>query len=97
MSHNVQIELLGRKYTLRSQESEEQVHRVVRFVESKLAEISDGKAVDTRDLAALTLLNLAGQYLQLVDEQQHGTKNHDEQLHSIVTRLERELADDSGC
>jgi len=97
LSHNVQVELLGRKYTLRSQESEEQVCRVARFVEEKLAEVSGGKAVDTRDLAALTLLNLAGQYLQLIDEQDRGAKKYDEQLQQIVIRLERELADNSGC
>jgi len=97
LNHDVQIELLGRKYTLRSPESQEQVDRVVRFVESKLAEMSGGKTVDTRDLAALTLLNLAGQYLQLVDGQERDAKNRDDQLHLIVSRLERELDDNSGC
>ncbi len=97
MSHNVQIELLGRKYTLRSHESEEQVYRVVRFVEGKLAEMSGGKSVDTQDLTALTLLNLAGQYLQLEDQLAQCTVGDEEKLQRIVTRLERELCDNSGC
>jgi cell division protein ZapA len=97
LSHNVQIELLGRKYTLRSHESEEQVYRVVRFVEDKLAEMSGGKSVDTQDLTALTLLNLAGQYLQLEDQLAQCTVGDEEKLQRIVTRLERELCDNSGC
>ncbi len=91
MSHNVQIELLGRKYTLRSQESEEQIHRVVRFVEDKLTEMSGGESVDTRDLTALTLLNLAGQYLQLEDQLIQCEAVDGERLQRIVARLEQEL------
>ncbi len=97
MSHNVQIELLGRKYTLRSQESENQVYRVVRFVEDKLAEMSGGKSVDTQDLTALTLLNLAGQYLQLDDELKNCGVGDVEKLQQIVARLEQELGNNSGC
>jgi cell division protein ZapA len=91
VSHNVQIELLGRKYTLRSQESEEQIHRVVRFVEDKLTEMSGGESVDTRDLTALTLLNLAGQYLQLEDQLIQCEAVDGERLQRIVARLEQEL------
>ena len=97
MSHNVQIELLGRKYTLRSQESENQIYRVVRFVEAKLAEMSGGKSVDTQDLTALTLLNLAGKYLQLEDELKDCGASDAEKLEQIVVRLEQELDDNSGC
>ena len=91
MSHNVQIELLGRKYTLRSQESENQVYRVVRFVEERLAEMSGGKSVDTQDLTALALLNLAGQYLQLEDELKRCGAGDEEKIQQIVERLEGEL------
>ncbi len=97
MSHNVRVELLGRKYTLRSQESEEQVQRVVAFVEEKLAEMVGGKSVDTRDLTILTLLNLAGQYLQLEDQLTRSGVTAGERLEQIVTRLESTLDDNSGC
>jgi len=91
VSHNVRISLLGREYTLYSSESEEQVHEVVRFVEQKLAEISGGKSVDTRDLTVLTLLNLAGQYIQLKAELRSRDLGQEERLSQIVTRLEQEL------
>ena len=97
MNSNIQINILGREYSLRSQESEEQVHQVVRFVEEKLAETAAGKSVDTRDLTVLTLLNLAGQYLQLLGQQNQGVVHLDNRLQQLVEYLERAVADNSGC
>ena len=97
MSPNIQINILGREYSLRSQESVDQVHRVVRFVEEKLAETASGKSVDTRDLTVLTLLNIAGQYLQLLEQQNRGGEYSDNRLQQLVENLERAVADNSGC
>ncbi len=96
MNPTVQIRILGRDYNLRSQGSETQIQRVVEFIEAKLAETAAGKSVDTRDLTVLTLLNLAGQYLQLTDQE-----NREEQeafrLQKLVESLERAIADNSSC
>ena len=97
MNPNIQISVLGREYSLRSQESPEQIHQVVKFVEEKLAETAAGKSVDTRDLTVLTLLNLAGQYLQLLDRQNQGDDHSDNRLQQLVESLERAVADNSGC
>ena len=96
MNSTVQINILGRDYSLRSQGSEGQVQRVVEFIEAKLAETASGRSVDTRDLTVLTLLNLAGQYLQLLDEEKQGGQE-DLRLQQLVESLERAVADNSGC
>ena len=96
MNPTVQINVLGRDYSLRSQGSEDQVQRVVEFIEAKLAETASGRSVDTRDLTVLTLLNLAGQYLQLLDEEKQGGQE-DLRLQQLVESLERAVADNSGC
>ena len=93
MSRTIQVKVLGRDYSLRSQQSEEQVQRVADFVDEVLVETAAGRTVDTRDLAALTLLNLAGKYLQLV-EQQNQQQQQDCQLEDLVVQLERAV---SGC
>ncbi len=96
MNPTVQIRVLGRDYSLRSQGSEDQVRRVVEFVETKLAETASGRSVDTRDLTVLTLLNLAGQFLQLRDQgSQDGEL--DLRLQQLVESLERAIADNSSC
>jgi cell division protein ZapA len=92
----VQINILGRDYSLRSQGSEDQVQRVVEFIETRLAETASGRSVDTRDLTVLTLLNLAGQYLQLMDQEKQGGQQ-DLRLQQLVESLERAVADNSGC
>jgi len=96
LNPTVQIRVLGRDYSLRSQGSEDQVRRVVEFVEIKLAETASGRSVDTRDLTVLTLLNLAGQFLQLRDQgSQDGEL--DLRLQQLVESLERAIADNSSC
>lgn len=97
MSSSIQIKIQGREYVLRSQESEEQIQRVVRFVEEKLVETASGRSVDTRDLTVLTLLNLAGQYLRLSDEQNQSTEKQNERLQRLVDCLERAVTNNSGC
>lgn len=96
MSSTIHIKIQGREYSLRSQESAEQAQRVVDFVEKKLLETAAGKSVDTRDLIVLTLLNLAGQYLSLL-EQQQGTEDYSSRLEKIVERLTIANEDNSGC
>jgi len=93
MNETVQVRVLGREYSLRSEQSARQVQRVASFIEELLAETVAGKAVDTRDAAALTLLNLAGRYLQLLD-QQNQQELFDSRLQELVTQLEAEV---SGC
>ena len=91
----MQITILGREYSLRSQESQGQIQRVVDFIEEKLAETASGQSVDTRDLTVLTLLNLAGQYLQLFDQQGQGVEQQEERLQQLVESLERAVAENS--
>ena len=97
MSANVTIKVLGRDYSLRSQESAEQTYRVVKFVEERLAETASGRSVDTRDLTVLTLLNLAGQYLQLQEELKNNSGKQENRLQRLVEQLEVKLSDNSGC
>lgn len=94
MKPSVQVKILGREYTLRSQQSPEQVQRVTDFVEARLAEMAAARAVDTRDLTVLTLLNLAGQHLQLLDENDRQRQHLDSQLEQLIQQLDQH---DSGC
>lgn len=93
MSRTVQVKILGREYSLRSRQSAEQVQRVADFVAEMLADTAAGRTVDTRDLTVLTLLNLAGQHLQLLDEKKQ-QEQQDCRLQELVSQLERKV---SGC
>ncbi len=97
MSSSIRVTILGREYTLRSQGERDQIDRVVNFVETRLAEMESVKSVDTRDVTVLTLLNLAGQYLQLLDKQNEQGSDHEQRLNQLVSKLEHVLDNDSGC
>ncbi|MBE9487144.1 MAG: cell division protein ZapA [Desulfuromonadales bacterium] len=92
--YSVQVRILGREYTLRSQEPPEQIQRVAAFVEEKLAETAAVRSTDTRDLTVLTLLNLAGQHLQLLEEQRQSRQELGKRLEQLVCQLEQS---NSGC
>jgi cell division protein ZapA len=91
---SVRVKIQGREYTLRSEQSPEQVQRVAEFVEQLLAETAAGRPVDTRDLTVFALLNLAGQHLQLQDGQEQQQREQEKKLKNLLERLERA---DSGC
>lgn len=94
MSNTVQVKILGRDYTLRSQQTAEQVQKIADFVEEMIAETAAGRAVDTQDLTVLTLLNLAGQYLQLREGESQERQELQERLEQLIVQLE---AVNSGC
>ena len=94
MKDSVQIKILGREYSLRSQQAADQVQRVADFVEERLAAMATARAVDTRDLTVLTLLNLAGEYLQLLDEKDRQQQQLDTRLEQLILKLDQ---NDSGC
>ena len=93
MSGTIQVKILGRDYSLRSHQTAEQVQRVADFIDEMLVETAAGRTVDTRDLTALTLLNLAGKYLLLID-QQGQQQQQDRRLEDLIVQLERAV---SGC
>lgn len=97
MSAQIQIRIQGRIYTLRSQQSEEQVQKVVAFAEKKLAETAAGRSVDTVDLMILTLLNMAGEYLLLQEKKEQDDHQITRRLGQLERQLSLEIDDNFGC
>ena len=58
MKQSVQVAILGQQFKLKSDAPPEQVHRVARFVEDQISQVtSSGRAVDSLQAAILALLN----------------------------------------
>ncbi len=65
----VEVSLLGQRFTLRSDKSEEYVQAVAQYVTSQLENVGkQSHTVSTYHVALLTALNLADQLLQKEDE-----------------------------
>ncbi len=97
MGSLINLKIQGRSYTLRSQESEEQIHKVVAFVEKKLAETARDRSVDSVDLMILTLLNLAGDYLRSREQQQATEKELEARLRQMEAEIQAVLDDNFSC
>lgn len=97
MSALVQIRIQGRVYTLRTQQSEDQIQKVASFVEKKLADAADGKSVDTIDLMILALLNLAGEHLRLLELKETDQQQIERRVDQLEHQLALEIDDNFGC
>ena len=91
MKQSVQVSILGQQFNLRSDAPPEQVHRVARFVEDQIAQVtSSGRAVDSLQAAILALLNVSAAHLG--DEASSASLGVDDQrLSQLVEKIEAAL------
>ena len=91
MKQSVQVSILGQQFNLKSDAPPEQVHRVARFVEDQIAQVtSSGRAVDSLQAAILALLNVSAAHLG--DEPPPSNSGVDEKrLSELVEKIETAL------
>jgi cell division protein ZapA (FtsZ GTPase activity inhibitor) len=65
MKQSVQVSILGQQFNLRSDAAPEQVHRVARFVEDQISQVTaSGRTIDSLQAAILALLNVSAAHLE---------------------------------
>lgn len=65
VKRNVEVEIFGQRYSLKSEFPEEQVKKVAAYVDGKMREVAEGTtSVDSLHIAILTALNVAQEYLR---------------------------------
>ncbi|HXH65517.1 MAG TPA: cell division protein ZapA [Mariprofundaceae bacterium] len=90
MSHSVEVSLMGRSFTIRTDDDPEQVLAAAGIVQSKVDELrSLGAAVASDRLLALVALNLAGELLQ----KEHGQV---ERIDDLLSSLDHVLSQAEG-
>ncbi len=83
VKRNVEVEIFGQRYSLKSEFTEEQAKKVASYVDGKMREIAEStKSVDSLHIAILTALNIAQEYLEEKD-------NKKELLRRIKNRADR--------
>jgi cell division protein ZapA (FtsZ GTPase activity inhibitor) len=84
----VEIQILGQKLVLKSDEKEEYVREVENYLNGKIEDIKEStKAVSTLDLALLTALNLTGEFLRTKQMLERVEKRSEELIQLIDRRL----------
>ncbi|ORJ55824.1 hypothetical protein B5V00_15160 [Geothermobacter hydrogeniphilus] len=82
-----QVTILGQPYTVRSDSTPEQIARVADFVNEQLTAVAQAApTADTRHITVLTLLNIAGSYLELQAEQGGADQRR---LQDLIERIDR--------
>lgn len=68
MKNLVRVEILGREYTLKSDEGEERVRKIAEYVNEKIKKISDNtKTISTLNVAILAALDIANEYFEALE------------------------------
>ena len=91
MKQSVQVSILGQQFNLRSDAPPEQVHRVARFVEDQIAQVTaSGRAVDSLQAAMLALLNVSAAHLE-GEPSVAGFEVESQRLSQLVEKIETAL------
>jgi cell division protein ZapA (FtsZ GTPase activity inhibitor) len=85
----VEVNILGRLYTVRSSASLEEVSRVADYVNQQLARTAAvAPTADTLHVTVLTLLNIAESFLKLLDEKGALDPLEKKRLESLLLRID---------
>lgn len=69
MKRTYEVEILGQRFNIKSEESQEHVNRIVNYVSEKMKTISkDAKTMSLHHAAILTLLNVADELFKSKQE-----------------------------
>jgi len=72
MKNQVRVEILGREYTIRSDEGEERVRRIAQYLDEKLKKISEAsRTTSTLNVAILAALDIANEYFEAQEGRTH--------------------------
>lgn len=92
MKSPIQVTILGQQYTVKSSSPAEQIEQVADYVNSQLAAVAGAApTADTRHITVLTLLNIAGSYLELVEGKGGGADAA--RLEALLKRIEQACPD----
>ena len=86
----VELDILGQKLAIKSEEDEEYIKTVQAVLNSKANEVkSSSKAVSTLDVALLTALNVTGELIKTKEILEKHEKRSEELIELIDRRLEQ--------
>ncbi|HEX7408794.1 MAG TPA: cell division protein ZapA [Candidatus Binatia bacterium] len=90
MSEPLEIEIMGQRLTVRSEDSEEHVRAVARYVDEQIRLLADTQLATTSlHLALVTALNIASEYWKLQHQQEEVYKTMNRMTQRIGARLHR--------
>jgi len=72
MKSLVRVEIMGREYNIRSDEGEERVKKIAKYVDEKLRKISEvSKTTSSLNAAILAAMDIANEYFEALEGHTH--------------------------
>jgi len=91
MKRTYEVEILGQRFNIKSEESQEHVNRIVNYVSEKMKTISkDAKTMSLHHAAILTLLNVADELFKSKQEVEVYKENVLERTKNIIHLIDAE-------
>ena len=89
MRQPVEVEVIGQRLTVSSDDSEAHVRQIASYVDGRIRRLAEGRtATAPMDLVLLTALNIASEYWKLKEEQ--------EELQQTISRLSKRVQAELG-
>ena len=85
MKNVIRLEILGREYSIRSDEGEDRVKRIGEYVSQKIQEITDNaNTISTLNATILAALNIANEYFELLEKQSVLTRSVEDKSGQLI-------------
>jgi cell division protein ZapA len=89
MGRPVEVEIMGQRLTVASDDSEEHIRHVAGYVDQRMRQLADGRMpTASLHLALITALNIASEYWKLERQQ--------EELRKTINRLAQRVSSSLG-
>ncbi len=90
MSEPLEIEIMGQRLTVRSEDGEEHVRKIARYLDQQIQQLAHTRSTASAlDLVLVTALNIASEYWKLQHRQEEVDQTIDRMARRIGARLYR--------
>ncbi len=90
MRRPLEVEIMGQRLTVTSDDGEEHVRKVAGYVDEQMRQLARSRAsAAPLDLALVTALNIASEYWKLQQQQEELRQTINQTVRRVVARLDR--------
>jgi cell division protein ZapA len=89
LRHPVEVEIMGQRFTVASDDSEEHVRKVADYVSEHMQRLGRGQRSATTQVALLAALNIASEYWKLRESQEDLDQRVDRISQRVLAQLKR--------
>lgn len=89
MKKQVEIKVMGQKFTVRSDSTEEYVNEVANFVEEKINEVMRStKAVASLNVVILAAMNIADEFMKFKQTKDKQWENAEKKIKNVIELID---------